>query len=454
MKSLSRSSVMSLVCGWSVFVGFLADVEQVSNAGRARADDPVLVIKAGKLYPVSGPMIEHAAIVCAGGKIVALGEAARIQIPDDARVMEAAVVTPGLIDVRTSVGLSGVLNTPQDSDQLESSSPVQPELRAIDAYNPREELVDYIRGYGVTTIHTGHAPGELISGQTIITKTVGRTVEESLLVEGRAVVATLAESSLKSSGKQSPGTRGKQMAMLRSLLIEAQEYRRKLDAQLSPDTAQAATPPDASASDTAADKPAEGKAVAGDSAVPRNLKLEAMVDVLRGRKALVLTADRAQDIASALRLGEEFGIAIWLDSAAEAYQLLPQLQAAKVQVLLHPTMARSTGERENLKFTTARELHEAGIPFAIQGGFEAYVPKARVVLFEAAVAAGHGLPYAAALESITLAPARMLGIHDRVGSLEIGKDADLALFDGDPFEYTSHCTAVVIDGRVVSEQAN
>jgi imidazolonepropionase-like amidohydrolase len=307
----------------------------------------------------------------------------------------------------------------------------------MDAYNPREELVEYVRGFGITTVHTGHAPGELISGQTMIAKTRGGTVQDALIMDGKAVCATLAESSQK-PGKQSPGTRGKQMAMLRSLLIEAVEYRSK--------TAKVAKVDDKKID--AGNKEEPNKSGAEESKVARSLKLEALVDVLDGRKALVITADRAQDIASALRLGEEFGVRIWLDSAAEAYQLLPQIKKAGVPVLLHASMARASGDRENMTFRSAALLRENGIPFAIESGFEAYVPKVRIVLFEAALAAAHGLSKEDALASITLSPAKILGISDRVGSIEVGKDADLALYDGDPLEYTTHCTGVVIDGVV------
>jgi imidazolonepropionase-like amidohydrolase len=357
-------------------------------------------------------------------------------VPQGAKVLQAEVVTPGLIDVRNSVGLSGILNVDHDSDHLESSNPAQPELRAIDAYNPREELIEYLRGFGVTTVHTGHAPGELISGQTMIAKTRGGTVQDALLVDGRAVCATLAESSQK-PGKQSPGTRGKQMAMLRTLMIEAREYQSKLKQQEKPvDT------------EKSAEKKADEKEQDEKSKLARNLKLEALVEVLEGKKALLITADRAQDIASALRLGEEFGIRVWLDSAAEAYQLIPEIKKAGVPVLLHPSMARASGDRENMTFRSAALLKENGIPFAIEGGYEAYVPKVRIVLFEAGVAAAHGLSKQDALESITLSAARILGISDRVGSIDVGKDADLALYDGDPLEYTTHCTGTVIDGVV------
>jgi imidazolonepropionase-like amidohydrolase len=404
---------------------------------QSRADD-VVVIKAKKIITVSGKPIENGAIVCKGGKIVSVGDAASLAIPPGAIVKEANVVTPGLIDVRTCVGLSGIINVDHDSDQLESSSPLQPELRATDAYNATEELVEYIRSFGVTTIHTGHAPGELMSGQTIVAKTIGNSVEESLLVDGRAVCATLAEAS-KKSGKQSPGTRGKQMAMLRTLMLEAVEYRKKKTKSTD--------------NTKATDNKEPGSKDSGDLPA-RNLRLETLVEVLDGKKALLITADRAQDIATALRFATEFGISIWLDSAAEAHTMIPQIQASKVTVLLHPSMARASGEKANLSFETASLLRKSGIPFAIQGGFEPYVPKARVVLFEAAVAAAHGLSREDAIESITLSPAKILGIADRVGSIEVGKDADLALYDGDPFEYTTHCVGVIVNGKVYNGESS
>lgn len=406
--------------------------------------DTALVVQAKKILTAAGKTIEDGTIVCVDGKIKAVGKTGEMNIPADSKILKCEIVMPGMVDVRTCVGLSGILNIKNDSDQLESSSPLQPELRAIDAYNPREELVEYIRSFGVTTVHTGHAPGELISGQTLIAKTIGNTVEESLLIDGRAIAATLGEGSTK-AGKQSPGTRGKQMAMLRALFIEAQEYKSKLAKQTEakPDKDANNNANKDTNKDTNKDKPSEP--------VTRNLKLEALVDVLAGKKALLITADRAQDIASAIRLVDEFKIKLWLDSAADAQLMIPEIKAAAITVLLHPSMARASGAKENLSFQTAAKLHAAGIPFAIQGGFEAYVPKVRVILFEAAVAAAHGLSFDAAIESITISPAKILGIQDRVGSIEIGKDADLALFDGDPFEYTTHCVGVVINGQIVSK---
>jgi hypothetical protein len=157
------------------------------------------------------------------------------------------------------------------------------------------------------------------------------------------------------------------------------------------------------------------------------------------------------DILAALRVAQEFDVRIVLDGAAEAHLLLDEIKAAGVPVIVHPTMARAGGETENLTQEAAAILRRAGIPTILQSGFESYVPKTRVVLFEAALAAARGLRFDEALAAITIDAARLLGVGGRVGSLEAGKDADLALFDGDPFEYTTHVVGVVIDGEVVSE---
>lgn len=378
-----------------------------------------VAVQGKTVYTMAGPPIEDGLVVIRGGKIVAVGKAADMTVPEGFRVLEARVVTPGLIDAHSVVGLSGYYNSPHDQEQLEHSAPMQPDLRALDAYNPKEKLVEWVRGFGVTTIHTGHAPGELISGQTMVVKTRGITVDDALVVDTAAVAVTLASLAKKGEGK-SPGTRGKMMAMLRARLIQAEEY---------------------------AQKRREAK---DGERPPRDLGLDVLSRVLRRELPLLVTAHRSQDIASALRLAKEFNVKIVLDGAAEAYLLADKIQSAGVPVIVHPTMARNSGELKNASFETAAKLRKAGISLALQSGYESYVPKTRVVLFEAAVAAANGLSREEALATITSDAARILGIDQRVGSLAVGKDGDLALFDGDPFEYTSHCIGTVIEGEVLS----
>jgi imidazolonepropionase-like amidohydrolase len=320
------------------------------------------------------------------------------------------------------VGLSGLLNQPHDQDQLEKSAAIQPELRAVDAYNGRDPLVAYVRSFGVTTLHTGHAPGAAVSGQTLIVKTHPASVEQAALVPEAMITATIGPSALGADKSSAPGTVPKLMALLRSELLKARDHQRKREG---------AEP---------------------DKKPDRDLRLETLGAVLRRERPLLVTAHRHQDILAALRLAREFEFRLVLDGAADAPLVLDEIRSAGVPVIVHPTMARADSERENLSMETAATLQSAGVRIALQSGYESYVPKTRVVLLEAAVAVAHGLPFEAALAALTLDAARLLGIEARVGSLEPGKDADLALYDGDPFEYTTHCVGVVVSGTVTDTQ--
>jgi len=375
-----------------------------------------LAVEAGLVMTMSGVPITNGVVLVDRRRITAVGPAGTVAVPAGWRRLRAAVVTPGFIDAHTVLGLSGILNVPHDQDQLEKSGPLQPELRAIDAYNPREPLIDWVRQFGVTTLHTGHGPGAVLSGQTMIVKTHGRTVDEAVIVPAAMVAGTFG-SGATSGGDKSPGTRSKVVAMLRIELIKAQEYARK------------------------------AAAVDAEKRPARDLRLETLGRVLERRLPILLTVQRAADIEAALRLAEEFGIRLVLDGVAEAPEVLPLIQRSGFPVILNPTMTRAKEETENIGFDNPARLKAAGVLFALQSGYENYVPKTRVVLFEAGFAAGRGLSREAALASITRDAATILGLADRLGTLTPGKDADLALFDGDPLEFTTHCLGVVIDGE-------
>ncbi len=378
-----------------------------------------VVIRAKTIHTMESDSITDGIVVIRDGKIAAVGTAGSVSIPDGAKVYEAEVVTPGLIDTHATVGLTGILNQKQDQDQLEHSSPIQPELRAIDAYNAHDPLVAWVRQFGVTTVHTGHAPGELISGQTMIVKTRGNTVEDALVREKAAIVATLSSSARK-KGDKSPGTRGKMMSMLREAFVDAQNYLKKRN--LDDDEKKASI----------------------------DLKKEALASILNKEVPLIITAHRANDIANAMRLAKEFDFRLILDGAAECHLLIDEIKSAGIPVIIHPTTARFSRDLENASFETAAKLREVGILVGMQSSYESYVPKTRVVLFEAAWAAANGLGFDGALRTVTIDAAKILGIEDRVGSIAVGKDADLAMYDGDPFEYTTHCVGVFIDGEFES----
>lgn len=376
-----------------------------------------LVVYGDTVYTMAGAPVVDGAVVVRDGRIVEVGPAGRVSVPSGAREVRGVVVTPGLVDARSTVGLSGLLNQPQDQDALDRGGPLQPSLRAMDAYNARDELVEWLLALGVTTVHTGHSPGALAAGQTTIVKTAYPTVDAALVDSTTMMAMTVGPS--VSQYFDDPGTRARAVAEIRSALYDALAYERSQR---------------------------------GDEPPPRDLDKEAMAAVVTGRMPALISANRAQDILSVLRLAREFPqMDLVLSGGAEAHLVLDEIVAAGVPVILHPTMARAGGEREALAFDTAAKLHERGVPFAIQSGYEAYVPKTRVVLFEAAIAGAYGLGRVPALEAVTIDAARILGLDDRLGSLEPGKDADLVVFDGDPLETVTHVCTVVVDGRVVRE---
>lgn len=429
-----------------------------------------IAVKGDVVWTMAGEPIQNGIVLINNGKIEAVGNAGQVKIPNNYRVISAKVVTPGLVDAHSVIGLAGYMNQPHDQMQVEQSSPMQPELRAIDAYNPDDKLIEWVRSFGVTTVHTGHAPAALISGQTMIVKTFGKTADEAAIVPLAMIAVTLGENAIASGGK-SPGTRAKQAAMLRAELIKAFESVRKAEMTMtnqnnrlpasnqsnannksnndnSPNVknpnSSLTNPPTANNQNQANQNSSSGQP-------PTDLRSDMMQKVVRREIQLLVSANRAQDIMTAIRIAKEFNIRIILDGAAEAYLVLDEIKASGFPVIIHPTMYRAGGETENLSLETASKLKKAGIPFALQSGYETYVPKTRVILFEAGAAAANGLSVRDALASITIDAARILGLERRIGSIEKGKDADLAFYDGDPFEYTTHCTGTIINGQIVSE---
>ncbi|MDH3283789.1 MAG: amidohydrolase family protein [Acidobacteriota bacterium] len=412
----SRSRARSLAP--LLAAGLVIAASSTGSPARAAPGDS-LAVRGATVHTAAGPPIEDGVVVVLDGKIHAVGPASEVEIPEGIKTVSAAVVTPGLIDAHTVVGLTGHLNQDHDQDQLERSAPIQPELRAIDAYDARERLVRWVRGFGVTTVHTGHAPGLLVSGQTLIAKTRGDTVDDAVIVPRAMLAVTLGEGALsRDEDDGPPGTRSKAVAMLRSELIRARDYRDRSDERGEPRD--------------------------------RDLRLEVLAAALDGEIPLMVTVHRHNDILAALRIRDEFGVRMVLDGASEAYLVTGEISRSGVPVIVHPTMKRAVGEAENLSMETAARLADAGVPLALSSGYESYVPKTRVLLFEAAIAAAYGLGAERALGAATVDAARLLGIDDRVGTLEVGKDGDLALFDGDPFEYTSHCVGTIIEGQQVS----
>jgi imidazolonepropionase-like amidohydrolase len=390
-----------------------------------RGNAPRFAVLAGRIDSVATNSIAHGAILIEDGKIKAVGSAFDVKIPDGWPVLTAAVVTPGLIDAHTVVGLSGAANVTADQDQDELSDPNQADLRVLDGFNPREPLLEFLCREGVTVVHAVPGRANVLAGQTGIFRTSGRTTESMTLRFPAGLLVNLGETPKSSYTNKQPTTRMGTAALLRTALAQAQNHARK-----------------------------SATAKSEDKRPPYNPKLEALGLALDGKVPVIFAAHRADDLITALRVAKEFKLSPRLDMATEGYLLADQLAEAKVPVVVHPTMQRpGSMETYHSHLANAAVLADHKIPLAIGTGFEAYVPKTRVLRHEAAMAMVNGLGYERALRAITLDAARILGIDKQRGSIEKGKVADLVLFDGDPFEHATHVTHTLIEGRAVYDRA-
>ncbi len=399
-------------------------------AGRTGAE--ILVVDADRLHPGNGPVIANGRVVIRDGRVSAVGPRASTPAPSGpVRQLRAAVATPGLIDVQTSVGLSGLYNVAADQDQDERSDPNQAGLRALDAFHPSDPLVRYQLEHGVTLIQTGPGPANPIAGQAGIFRTHGNLADAMAVRPVSALVFNLGEAPKRTYGKDHklPVTRMGTAALLRRALLDGREY-------------------------AAARGRAGGGLFGGDEKPPdRDLAKEALARAAAGDLPAIFVAHRADDILTAIRIAREYNLRFALAGASEGWLVADAIREAGAPVLVGPVMERvSAPETLNASYENAARLEQAGVRIAIRSGFESYVPKTRIVLFEAAVAAANGLGREAALRAITLGAAEVLGVDDRLGSLEPGKLGDLVLFDGDPFEYTSHVSAVVVAGELVHQR--
>jgi imidazolonepropionase-like amidohydrolase len=395
-------------------------------AGKAPAADKVAVF-AGRLHTVGGGSINNGVVVIEGGKITAVGKAGEVRIPDDARRLFAAQVTPGLIDSQEVIGVTGKLNVPADQDQDEASDPNQADLRVLDGFHPGEPLLQFVREQGVTVVHATPGRVNVLAGQTGVFRTAGNTAAQMTLKFPAAFLVNLGETPKAAYQGKAPTTRMATANIVRTAFSKAKEYARK-------------------------------KAAAGDDVAKLptvDLKAEGLEPALAGKIPVYFSAHRADDILTGLRLADEFHVKPVVSLATEGYLVAEPIAAAKVPVVVHPTMQRigSSMETFNSFLGNAAALADRQVPVTICTSFEGYVPKTRVLRFEAGVAAVNGLGFDRALRAVTLDAAKLLGIDDRFGSIEVGKAADLVLYDGDPFENATHVTHTVIDGRVVYDRA-
>jgi imidazolonepropionase-like amidohydrolase len=415
---------MRVRSSWPVLMAALAFTAPLRAQNFALVADHLYTMDAG---PQGGPGM----VLIRDGRIEDVRAGANPQPPRGYEIIRGAYVTPGLIDADTTTGVSGAYNIPADQDEDESTDPNTADVNVRDSLNPEDLLYRYVNAYGVTTLQVTPGPTNPIAGRAGIFKTAGpqspfRTMDQLIVRLNSGMVFNLGEWPKQTYGKtrKAPVTRMKTAEMIRDALLQARQYQEKWDKWKQ-----------------------EGSDVSKQPAIEP--KMAALADVVTGKTPAIFNAYRADDIDTAIRIGSEFHLKYMLASVTEGYLIRDKIKQAGVPCLVGAVMQPIENlETANASYENAALLQQAGIPISIMTGYVAYVPKSRVLLFEAAVAAANGLGMEPALRAITISPARILGIDDRVGSLSKGKDADAVVFDGDPLEYTSHVQQVLVQGAV------
>lgn len=383
----------------------------------------VLAIVGARIVPIEGDAIDRGVVLISDGRIEAVRS--DLAVPAGATVVpaEGSWVLPGLIDAHTHLGVYEEGEGWAGDDVNEMTDPNTAHVRAIDAINPAEQgFRDAIAG-GVLAVNVNPGSGNPIGGQTVALRCWGRTVDEMALRAPSGMKSALGENPKRIYGdrKQTPQTRLGTAAVLRSAFTEARNYM------------------DKRSHDQAEGKPVE-----------RDLRLEALASVLDGRIPWRQHCHRADDIATALRIAAEFGYQLVIDHGTEAHLLADILVARDIPVIIGPLLtSRSKVELRNRSLANPGLLAAAGVTIAITTDHP--VVPINLLITQAVLAVKEGLDRETALRSLTINPARIAGIDDRLGSLRPGKDADLCVWSGDPLDVTSRVERAYVRGRQIYE---
>jgi imidazolonepropionase-like amidohydrolase len=391
-----------------------------STAPVSAGPDQDVAIVGGRVVPVTGDVIDGGTVLIKAGKIAAVG--ANVNV-GDAAVIDATGkwVLPGFLEAHGHVGVHEEGNGWAGNDTNEMTDPVGARFRALDGINPADEgFRDALSG-GVTSVVVKPGSGNPIGGQTVAIKCWGRIVDEMLIKQPVSVKSALGENPKRVYGdkKQTPSTRLGVASVIRDAFIATQDYVKRRD-----------------------DAEAEGKPFT------RNSNNEVLASVLTGEVPWCQHTHRADDIATALRLSEEFGYRLVINHGTEGHLIADVLAAKEVPVIIGPLFtSRSKVEVNQRHLRNPGLLAAAGVKIAITTDHP--VVPINFLVYQAILAVKDGLDPATALKSITINPAEMLGLADRVGSLDVGKDGDVVIWSGDPLEIMSRAEQVIIEGRPV-----
>ncbi|MFM8733833.1 MAG: amidohydrolase family protein [Pirellulales bacterium] len=389
-------------------------------AAPAAAQERPVAFTNAEILPISGPPIAAGTLVVVGGRIAAIGPATTTAVPVDADTIDCTgkVIMPGLVDTHSHVG---------GGWGGDASSPIQPDVRILDSINVRDSGFRKARAGGLTTLNIMPGSGHLLAGQTIYAKLrAASTIDDFFIRDAKGTPLggmKMANGTNPQKEPPFPGTRSKSAALVRQKFLKAQDYRRKADA------------------------------AKGDPAkLPdRDLEMEGLLDVLDGRVVVHHHCHRADDILTVLRLREEFGFKVVLHHVSEAWKVADQL--AKAGAACSVIVVDAPGgkiEAMDLSLATGAVLEKAGVPCAIHT--DDPVTDSRLFLRTAGLAVRAGMSRARALEALTLAGARMLELDARIGSLDVGKDADLVVLSGDPLSVQTKVLQTWVEGVKVFDR--
>ena len=382
----------------------------------------VIFIKNGTVNTIANGIVQED-ILIENGKIVEIGN--NIVAPLDAEIIDAQgkFIYPGFIDAHTHLGLWEDAVGFEGADGNEETDPITPHLNPIDGINPMDRTFrDAVEG-GVTSVCTTPGSANVMGGQCIAIKTHGRRIDKMVIKNPVASKIAFGENPKSCYGRDEkmPQTRMAIAALLRENLKKAEEYLEEIELYMEHEDH---------------DKP------------EYDIRMESLIPVLKGEIPFKVHAHRADDIFTAIRIAKEFDLKLTLDHCTEGHLIVEELVEEGYPVIVGPSLSeRSKVELRNLTFDTAGILSNAGLEVSLTTDHS--VIPIQYLPICAGIAVKHGMKNDKALEAITINPARTLGIEDRVGSIEIGKDADIVIWDGNPLEIQSNVLFTIIDGKIV-----
>ena len=421
------------------------------------AQDKPIAIKGGKLLTITHGVIENGVVVMRGGKILAVGAAGSVNIPGDAQVIDATGMTvyPGLIDSETNLGLTEISSENMTNDLAEPSDEIMPHMHTAEAFHAESALIPVARVNGITNAIVAPDGTDTLPGQDCFIQLAGANATEMLLIRDNVMALNFTGDQRRNKGgfdkQKFPSTRMGLAAQLRQAFMDAQDYKTKWDDY------------ERKKLDAVQNKDTQGKEVRGteakskdsghnekkfDSLAPkRDLKLEALIPYLEGKKTIVLAAESPSDIQTAVSLANEFKLKFVLNHISHSQAVLDYVASLNVPVIVGPIYdAPKEDERYDTIYRLPGELYKRGVKIVF-ASYSAH--NVRNLPDAAGFATAFGLPYEEALKAITINPAEIWGVADQLGSLDVGKTANVVMANGDPLDVKTDVKQVFIQGRAI-----